>query len=101
MATIVKSFRKVLGSGSAEALSSSSIPTRGFAIRAESGNGGNIYVGDSSVTVNTGMFLEPGESNEKYAGSMARGYSRTFDLSKIYIIGSAADAVRVEYEYEE
>lgn len=75
--------------------------TPGFAIRAESANAGDIYVGDSTVTVMTGMFLSAGESNEKYARALARGYSTTYDLSKIYIIGTSGDAVRVEYESNE
>lgn len=101
MATVIKTFRKVLGSGSAEVLSAGRIMTQGFAIRAELTNTDNIYVGDSSVTTSTGMYLQQGETNEKYARALARGYTTTYDLSKIYIIGSVGDAVRVEYETEE
>lgn len=101
MATVIKTFRKVLGSGSAEKISSSRIMTQGFAIRAELTNTGEIYVGDSAVTTTSGMFLQAGESNEKYARALARGYTTTYDLSKIYIIGTSGDAVRVEYEMEE
>lgn len=101
MATKLKTFRKVLGSGSAEALSSSRIMTQGFAIRAEENNAGDIYIGDSTVTTSSGMFIHPDESNEKYARNLARGYTTTYDLSKIYIIGTSGDAVRVEYEQEE
>jgi hypothetical protein len=101
MATRLKTFRKVLGSGSAEPLSVTLIPTRGFAIRAEKNNVADIYVGDSTVTSSTGMFLHADESNEKYAGNLAGGYSRTYELSKIYLIGTSGDAVRVEFEYEE
>jgi hypothetical protein len=101
MATVLKTFRKVLGSGSAEQLTSSRILTQGFAVRAESGNAGTVYMGDASVTSTSGMFLDAGESNEKYARAMARGVNTVYDLSKLYIIGTSGDAVRVEYEAEE
>jgi len=101
MATVIKTFRKVLGSGSAEKISSSRIMTQGFAIRAELTNAADIYVGDSTVTINSGMFLQPGETNEKYARALARGYNTTYDLSKIYLVGTSGDAVRIEYETEE
>lgn len=101
MATVLKTFRKVLGSTNAEALSSTRILTQGFAVRAELSNAGDIYVGDSAVTTSTGMFLQAGESNEKYARNLARGYTTTYDLSKVYLVGNAGDAVRVEYETEE
>ena len=100
MATKLKTFRKVLGSASAEALSSSRILTQGFAVRSELTND-ILYIGDSTVTALTGMFLQAGESNEKYARALARGYSTTYDLSKIYIIGTSGNAVRVEYEADE
>lgn len=101
MATKLKTFRKVLGSGSAEALTSSRILTQGFAVRAELTNSADLYIGDSTVTTSTGMFLQAGESNEKYARNLARGYTTTYDLSKIYIVGTTGDAVRVEYESDE
>ena len=88
MATVLKTFRKVLGSGSAEALSTSRILTQGFAVRSEAGND-DVYIGDSTVTANTGMFIKAEESNEKYARAMARGVSATYDLSKIYLIISS------------
>jgi hypothetical protein len=100
MATILKSFRKVLGSGSAEPLSAERILTPGFAIRSEAGNS-DLYIGDSTVTTSSGMFIQAEESNEKYARALARGYSTSYDLSKIYIIGTSGDAVRVEYEFNE
>lgn len=101
MATKLKTFRKVLGSASAEQITSTRILTQGFAVRAEENNAGDIYIGDSTVTTSSGMFIHPDESNEKYARALARGYSTTYDLSKIYIIGTSGDAVRVEYEAEE
>ncbi len=101
MATVLKTFRKVLGSGFAEQLTASRILTPGFAVRAELTNTGNIYVGDSTVTTTSGMYLQQGESNEKYARALGRGYTTTYDLSKIYIIGTSGDAVRIEYEMEE
>jgi hypothetical protein len=101
MATILKTFRKVLGSTSAEPITSERLLTQGFAIRSELTNGGNVFVGDSTVTTSSGMFLLPGESNEKYARNLARGYTTTYDLNKIYIVGNVGDAVRVEFEQEE
>lgn len=101
MATVLRTFRKVLGSASAEAISSVQKNTPGFAVRCETANAGNIFIGDSTVTPVTGMFLQPGESNEKYARSTNRGSNVTYDLSKIYIIGTSGDAVRVEYEENE
>ena len=100
MATKLKTFRKVLGSASAEQLTTTRILTQGFAVRSELTND-ILYIGDSSVTALTGMFLQAGESNEKYARALARGYSTTYDLSKIYIIGTSGNAVRVEYEADE
>lgn len=101
MATKLKTFRKVLGSASAEPLTTTRITTQGFAVRSELTNANMIYIGDSTVTALTGMFLEQGESNEKYARALARGVSALYDLSKIYIIGNSGDAVRVEFESEE
>ena len=101
MATVLKTFRKVLSSSSAEQVTSTRILTPGFAIRAESNNAGDLYIGDSTVTSSTGMFILAGEANEKYARAMARGYTTQYDLSKIYLIGTSGDAVRVEYEVEE
>ena len=100
MATILKTFRKVLGSASAEPLTTTRTLTQGFAMRSEAAND-DIYIGDSTVTVNTGMFIKAEESNEKYARSTNRGANVMYDLSKIYIIGTSGDAVRVEYESEE
>lgn len=101
MATRLKTFRKVLGSGSAEVLTSSRVLTRGFLIRAEENNVGDIHIGDSTVTALTGMFLHADETNDKYAGNVARGYTREYDLNKIYLIGTSGDAVRVEFEFED
>ena len=101
MATVLKTFRKVLGSTSAESISATRVMTQGFALRAELTNSATIYVGGNDVTTSNGMFLQAGEANEKYARALARGYTTTYDLSKIYIIGSAGDAVRVEFEVEE
>jgi hypothetical protein len=100
MATKLKTFRKVLGSASAEQLTTTRILTQGFAVRSELTND-ILYVGDSTVTASTGMFLQAGESNEKYARALARGYSTTYDLSKVYIIGTSGNAVRVEFEADE
>jgi len=100
MATILKTFRKVLGSASAEPITTTRITTQGFAIRSELTNN-ILYVGDSTVTALTGMYLQAGESNEKYARAITRGASAMYDLSKIYIIGTSGDSVRVEYESNE
>ena len=100
MATKLKTFRKVLGSASAEPLTTTRILTQGFAVRSESGND-DICIGDSTVTALTGMFIKAEESNEKYARSTNRGSSVTYDLSKIYLIGTSGNAVRVEYEFDE
>lgn len=101
MAALVKSFRKVLDSGSAEQITVLPILTQAFSIRAERDNADNIYVGDSTVTALTGMYLEPGDFNDKGARSLGRGYNSQYKLSLIYIIGTAGDAVRVEYESQE
>ena len=101
MATILKTFRKVLESASAEQITSTRILTQGFAVRAEIANTADINIGDSSVTALTGMFIQAGEANEKYARNTNRGATVEYDLSKIYIIGASGDAIRVEYEAKE
>jgi len=100
MATILNTFRKVLGSASAEPLTTTRILTQGFAVRSEAGND-DIYIGDSTVTALTGMFIQAEESNEKYARATNRGSNVLYDLSKIYLIGTSGNAVRVEYERDE
>ena len=100
MATILNTFRKVLGSASAEPITTTRILTQGFAIRSELTND-ILYIGDSTVTALTGMYIQAGEANEKYARSITRGASAVYDLSKIYIIGTSGNAVRVEFEANE
>jgi len=99
MATLLKTFRLTL-TGSAQPLSTSKIYTQAFAVRNEIGND-DIYTGDSTVSATTGMFIQAGESNEKESRPMARGTLTLFDLSKIYVIGTATQNVRVEYLMDE
>lgn len=99
MSTVIKTFRKQLN-GSAQQLSSTPIYTQSFMIRNEIGND-DVYVGDSTVSTTTGMFVREGESNEKESRPTARGTLTLFDLSKIYVLGTNAQYIRVEYLHEE
>lgn len=99
MAALIKTFRLQL-TGSAQPLSSSAIYTQSFAVRNEEGND-DVYIGDSSVSSSTGMFIRELESNEKESRPTARGTLMLFDLSKVYILGTNAQFVRVEYLYDE
>lgn len=99
MAALVKSFRLQL-TGSAQPLSSTLLHTQSFAVRNEMGNN-DVYIGDSSVSSTSGMFIQEGESNEKESRPTARGVLMLFDLSKIYIVGTAGQYVRVEYLRDE
>lgn len=99
MSTVIKTFRKQLN-GSAQQLSSTPIYTQSFAIRNESGND-DVYVGDSTVSATTGMFIKELESNEKESRPTVRGVLSLFDLSKVYILGTNGQYVRVEYLFDE
>lgn len=99
MAAYIKTFRLQL-TGSAQPLSSSLLNTQSFAVRNESGND-DIYIGDSTVTSTSGMFIRELESNEKEARSTARGVTMFFDLSRIYVLGTAGQYIRVEYLRDE
>ena len=88
--------------GTAVPLSTSRIYTTAFAVRAKLTNNGNIFLGDSTVTSSTGMFLQPGETNEKTAQNVSRGVIQTFELSKIYIDAqNGGEGVIIEYLAEE
>lgn len=100
MAQLVKSFRLVL-TGSAQPLNSTQLLTESFIVRSETANAGNVYIGDSTVTTGQGMYIKPDEANVKEARTSGRGGVQQFDLSKVYVVGTAADAVRVEYLYNE
>ena len=95
MAAGIKSFRLVL-TGSAQPLSSSMLLTQAFVIRNLAGNS-TIYSGDSTVTAATGMPIYVSESNEKESRPTARGTLMVFDLSKIYVIGTAGNEIAIEY----
>jgi hypothetical protein len=103
MALILKTFSKtVTTAGTRVALSSSQLLTEAFTIRAKAANTGNIFVGDSTVTSSTGMFLAAGESNEKEAKPTNRGVLKQFDLAKVYLDASSnGDGVIVEYLSDE
>lgn len=95
MAAYIKTFRLAL-TGSAQPLSSIMLHTQSFAVRNESGND-DIYIGDSSVTSTSGMFIKELESNEKESRPTVRGVLMLFDLNKVYVLGTAGQYVRVEY----
>ena len=95
MAALVRSFRLAL-TGSAQPISSGLLHTQAFAIRNELDND-DVYIGDSTVTALTGMFIRQLETNEKSARPTARGTLMLFDLSIIFVIGTAGQYVRVEY----
>ena len=62
LSSIGSGQKDVTTAGTAEPLSSTSIPCRAIAIKAKSTNTGNIYVGDSSVSSSTGFILRGSES---------------------------------------
>lgn len=99
MSAYIKSFRLQL-TGSAQPLSSTKLLTQAFAVRNEIGNA-DIYMGDSTVSSSTGMFIQAGEVNEKEARATTRGFSMQFDLSMCYVIGTASEYIRVEYLIDE
>jgi hypothetical protein len=103
MALILKTFSKnVTTAGTRVALSATKLYTTAFAVRAKSANTGVIYIGDSTVTSSTGMFLASGEANSKEGKTNARGTIQTFNLEKIYIDSSVnGEGVIVEYIAEE
>jgi len=103
MAQTLKTFSKtVTVAGTAEPLSATKLFTTAFCIRAKLNNGGNLYTGDLTVDSNNGMFLQPGETNEKAAQPVTRGTLQTFDISKIYIDADVSgDGAIVEYLAEE
>ena len=103
MAQILKTKSvTVTTAGTAVPLSTTRIYTTAFAVRAKLTNTGDIFIGDSTVTSATGMFLQPGESNEKTAQNVSRGVIQTFELSKIFLnASSSGDGAIVEYLAEE
>lgn len=61
--TVHNGQQSVSTAGTAEALNGgTSLTVKSITIKADGGNGGNIYVGDSSVTSSNGFVLSSGES---------------------------------------
>ena len=92
-------FRLTL-TGSTQPISSSKILTQGFCIRNNTGND-LVWYGDSTLTSGQGMYIKADECNEKVARPTSRGTLYLFDLSKIYIVGTAGQYVYVEYLRDE
>lgn len=91
----IQTFQLTL-SGVAQPLSTTAIYTQSFAIRNLATND-TIYVGSSTVSPTTGMPIYVNETNEKSTRTGARGVPMQFDLSKVYVIGTAADIIAIEY----
>ena len=98
MSTVIRSGRIAL-TGAAQPLFSNRILTQAFAVRNESGND-DVYIGDSSVSTNS-MFIRALETNEKEGRPVSRGVIALFDLSKVYVLGTAGQYIRYEYLGEE
>jgi hypothetical protein len=99
MAEYIKSYRLQL-TGSAQPLSSTKITTQALSVRNEDGNDA-FYSGDSTVSTAQGYPYYSKEALELEARTTARGIILQFDLSKIYIIGTASQYVRVQYLVDE
>ena len=103
MALVVKSFAKSIPTaGTPVRLSDVHLYTTAFVIRADLTNAGLIYVGDEDVDSASGMFLQPGEANEKEGKPNTRGALQTFNLKNVYVdAATSGDSFRVEYLDEE
>jgi hypothetical protein len=69
----------------------------GVILQADASNTGNVFVGSSDVTANTGIQLAAGDILSLHAFGTSKGVHE-WKLSEIYVVGSAANQkVRVAY----
>jgi len=85
-------------SGTAEAISGSTVYGRSFTVTAASGNTGVIWVGDSDVAVNRGTPLAAGESVVITPDVFNASIEALIDAADIYIDGDTTnDDVHITY----
>lgn len=77
-------------------ISGISIASYSLIITADASNSGNLFIGDSSVTITNGIPIEPG--NTLTLATPERDRYTEIDLADIYIItGSTGNKARVSY----
>lgn len=77
------STKTVTSAGTAEALSATTLWVSDLLIQPISTNGGNIYIGDSTIN-NTGPYIAVTD-NWEYRGDDVRGHAKEIDLADVYI----------------
>ena len=84
----VKVLRGSVGTTAAQ-VTATSTKTRWFKVKALNANSGDLYVeANSSIASTTGFQLDGGETLE--VGNLSKMSYDDFDLSDLYVIGSAA-----------
>lgn len=74
--------------GTAQALSASSVNVTAFTIKAPASNAASVYVGGPSVTTSTGFALDPGDSLD-YQRQQENGQpTLQLNPSDFYVVGS-------------
>lgn len=98
MSQITKILGKItLGSGSQQ-ITTSNISCYAIILQAPSGNVGNIYIGDSTVTTVNGIFIGPGDDLTVTSQGINNYSDGELILSDFYVIAAnPGDAVVVQY----
>lgn len=97
-----KSFKRTLVDANRLQLTPTNIPimTSDFEIYPSSGNAGNIFLGD--ITVDTTNWLPRAkDTRTNFSSKTLDGEVKYWDLSKLYIIGTAGDSIIVQYWFQE
>lgn len=84
---------QVTVSGTAQALSSSAVPTEEYVVKAKSTNVGPVYLGPSTVTTANGHFLEAGESIGLVVDISSGQPKFEVRPHELYVVGTAGDKV--------
>lgn len=85
----------------AEKISDERILTTEFEFAPDSGNSGNMFIGNADVTSGSIPRAAGTSGRASYNAEDIPGEPRHFDLSTLYVTGTAGDSVVVQYRVEE
>jgi len=95
MAIKIQTLPNITGIGTAPQVNPNHIAVTSLTLQSEDDNTGDIYIGDSSVTVGTGLILVPGATAEITADGIGKGGADEFFIDEVYLISStSANVVR-------
>jgi len=91
----IETLPVITGIGTAKKVSTDSIAVTSLTLQAEQDNVGDIYVGDSNVTISTGLIVAPGDATAITADTFGRGETEEFFINEVFVISiTAANKVR-------